>query len=67
MLYKTFTESKVGRPLVVDGQRERVELYAQRYSDGQDIFTGEPLSDNELSEEEAIRRRKLAWEKGASK
>ena len=49
---------------VVEGQRERVELYAERYSQGQDIFTGRPLSDNELSEEEVTRRRKLAWEKG---
>jgi len=48
---------------VVEGQRERVELYAERYSQGQDIFTGRPLSDNELSEEEAVRVRKLAWEK----
>tara|TARA_R100000008_G_scaffold67659_1_gene44754 strand:+ start:187 stop:363 length:177 start_codon:yes stop_codon:yes gene_type:complete len=47
----------------VEGHRERVELYAERYSQGQDIFTGRPLSDNELSEEEAVRVRKLAWEK----
>ena len=46
---------------VVEGQRERVELYAERYGLGQDIFTGRPLSDNELSEEEAVRVRKLAW------
>ena len=48
---------------VVEGQRERVELYAERYGLVQDIFTGRPLSDNELSEEEAVRVRKLAWEK----
>ena len=48
---------------VVEGQRERVELYAERYGLGEDIFTGRPLSDNELSEEEAVRVRKLAWEK----
>ena len=47
---------------VVEGQRERVELYAERYGLGQDIFTGKPLSDDELSDEEATRRRKLAWE-----
>ena len=48
---------------VVEGQRERVELYAERYGLVQYIFTGRPLSDNELSEEEAVRVRKLAWEK----
>ena len=47
----------------VEGHRERVALYEERYSQGQDIFTGRPLSDNELSEEEAVRVRKLAWEK----
>ena len=46
----------------VEGQQERVELYAERYGLGQDIFTGKPLSDDELSDEEATRRRKLAWE-----
>ena len=65
MVDKTLTG--VGRRYVVDGHREIIELYAQRYTDGQDIFTGRPLTNNELSDEEASRMRKAAWEKGASK
>jgi hypothetical protein len=47
---------------VADGHKERIELYANRYVNGQDIFTGEPLTANDLSDEEATRMRKTAWE-----
>ena len=36
--------------LPVDGQWERVELYAERYSKKQDIFTGDPLMDTDLED-----------------
>ena len=36
--------------LPVDGQWERVELYAERYSNKQDIYTGDPLIDQDLED-----------------
>ena len=29
---------------VVEGHKERIELYTKRYSESKNIFTGEPLS-----------------------
>ena len=36
--------------LPVEGQIERVVLYAKRYSNRQDMYTGQPLIDKELNE-----------------
>jgi hypothetical protein len=36
--------------LPVDGQWDRVELYAERYSKKQDIYTGDPLIGEELED-----------------
>ena len=36
--------------LPVDGQWDRVELYAERYSNRQDIYTGDPLMDEDLED-----------------
>ena len=36
--------------LPVDGQKERVELYAERYSKKQDIYTGNPLIEKDLED-----------------
>jgi hypothetical protein len=36
--------------LPVDGQGDRVELYAERYSNRQDIYTGDPLMDQDLED-----------------
>ena len=36
--------------LPVDGQWDRVELYAERYSKKQDIYTGDPLVGEELED-----------------
>jgi|GEM_PF-5438110 len=37
-----------GKHLKVQGQTERVELYAQRFSDCRDIYTGETLQGEDL-------------------
>ena len=36
--------------LPVEGQWERVQLYAERYSKRQDIYTGNPLIDEDLED-----------------
>ena len=36
--------------LPVEGQQERVELYAERYSKKQDIYTGNPLIEKDLED-----------------
>ena len=41
---------KKNKSLRVEGQTERVALYAKRYSEKQDMYTGQPLIDTELSE-----------------
>lgn len=41
---------KKNKSLRVEGQTERVILYAKRYSNKQDMYTGQPLIDTELSE-----------------
>ena len=37
-----------GKNLKVQGQSERVELYAQRFSDCRDIYTGKTLQGEDL-------------------
>ena len=47
--YRTGLDNmKKGLP--VDGQWDRVELYAERYSNRQDIYTGDPLMDQDLED-----------------
>jgi hypothetical protein len=38
-----------------DGQKERTDLYQDRHSMAQDIFTGEPLSGNNLKDWKALK------------
>ena len=41
-----------------DAQNERIKLYSERYSLGQDIFTGEPLEGVDFEEREKAESRK---------
>ena len=41
-----------------DAQNERVKLYSERYSLGQDIFTGEPLEGVDFEERKKAESRK---------
>ena len=40
------------------GHIERIELYTKRYSEGRDIFTGNPLPSIEYEQREEIEKRK---------
>jgi len=39
------------------GQKERLDLYQERYSLAQDIFTGEPLTGDSLKDWKALKLR----------
>jgi len=43
---------------VVDGHKERIELYTKRYSESKNIFTGEPLSVIDYAERKETERKK---------
>ena len=46
----TGLDNMTRKGLPVEGQWERVQLYAERYSKRQDIYTGNPLIDEDLED-----------------
>ena len=48
--YLTGLDNMTRKGLPVEGQWERVQLYAERYSKRQDIYTGNPLIDEDLED-----------------
>ena len=46
----TGSDNMTRKGLPVEGQWERVQLYAERYSKRQDIYTGNPLIDEDLED-----------------
>jgi hypothetical protein len=48
----------MGKGIVPEGHYERIELYAERYALGQDIFTGRSLGKIEYEQREEAELRK---------
>jgi len=46
----TGLDNMTRKGLPVEGQQERVELYAKRHSNKQNIYTGEPLTGQDLED-----------------
>lgn len=48
--------------IIKEAQKDRIKLYSERYSLGQDIFTGKQLKKKDLAQWEVLEMRKEIYE-----